>query len=168
MAQVSRSDGPGEISVTLEDQAENDFRPAVARLATAMKDVDPDRNVLVSTVGRSFYEQCLPSNSLHFATSNYAAMYLDTSRKPEGDSGFKVGYDLEVWHRLRAAEGQTSCLSEADRAQIAATKEKAAFDWERFLLLSSKGATLWWSPACECCGVSPARERGVPSLRWDS
>ena len=36
------------------------------------------KDVYFSAVGRSFYEQCLPRNSVHVGYSSHAVMYLST------------------------------------------------------------------------------------------
>ena len=132
-SEISRTGGPRELSVVLEDQQENDFRPTFARVTQSLTGVDID--AVVSAVGRSFYDQCLPTDSLHFGTSNYALMYLDTSRPLEN---FTTGYTGRVLRRLWDVQRDLSSLTEAERAQVAATKEKAAEDWMRFLLCRAK------------------------------
>ena len=132
-SEISRTGGPKELSVVLEDQQENDFRPAFARVTQSLTGVDID--AVVSAVGRSFFDQCLPTESLHFGTSNYALMNLDTSRRLED---FSTGYPSRVLRRHWDVQRDLSFLTEAERAQIAATTEKAAEDWVRFLLCRAK------------------------------
>lgn len=65
------------ISVFHIDQPSNDFDALFGVL-----DADPDRyvldepNVFPAAIGRSFYENVLPPNSVHLAWSSYAAVWL--------------------------------------------------------------------------------------------
>lgn len=124
---------PSEISIVLEDQAENDFRPVFHRIGEAMRGIKT--NVVVSAVGRTFHEQCVPSDSTHFAVSMLSVQYLDNSRPVDG---FQTGYSLPLLRRWHEVGRDRSALTEAERAQFDATTEKAAKDWERFLLLRAK------------------------------
>ena len=132
-SEISRTGGARELSVVLEDQQENDFRPAFARVTQSLAGVDVD--AMVSAVGRGFFDQCLPTESLHFGTSNYSLMFLDTSRPLEH---FSTGYTCRVLRRLWDAHRDMSSLTEAEREQITAVKLKAAEDWVRFLLCRAK------------------------------
>ena len=133
-AQVKRAGGPQEVSVVLEDQEQNDFRPAFANVTKALQDVDVD--VFVSSVGRTFFSQCLPKNSLHFGTSTFAMFFLDTTTAPQ--AGVQVGYPFELLYRLVQAKGNVSALSDSDRAQLEAVGKKSAMDWQQFLLCRAK------------------------------
>ncbi len=97
------------------DQAANDFNSLFDVLGS-----DPDRytrdepDVFPCAIGRSFYEQVLPAESVHVGWSSYAAVWL--SRIPTLISG-----------HFRANRG-----TEAERA---AFQRQAAEDWEKFLSL---------------------------------
>jgi SAM dependent carboxyl methyltransferase len=111
--------GPGRaISVFHIDQPSNDFNSLFGIL-----DADPNRycldepNVFPAAVGRSFYENVLPPNSVHLAWCAYAAVWL--SRLPALVSGHIVA--------LRGTEGV--------RAEFA---RQGARDWEAFLSLRAK------------------------------
>jgi hypothetical protein len=99
------------------DQPANDFNSLFDVLAT-----DPERyelldpNVFPGAIGRSFYEQVLPSNSVHLGWSSYAAVWL--SRIPTLIPGHFVS--------LPSAG--------AARAEF---ERQGAQDWERFLSLRS-------------------------------
>ena len=71
-------------------------------------------NVYVSTVGRSFYEQCLPSNSLHLGYSLFCMQWLST--KPCNITNGLKSYQSKI---------------ESERKSF---KEQAAKDWELILL----------------------------------
>ena len=133
-SELKRARGPQEISIALEDQPGNDFRPAFARLIKSLQNVDIPS--FVRSIGTSFYDQCLPTGSLHFGTSNYATFYLDT--RARNAAGFLPGYSLSLLCRMQLAGGSEDALSDNDRALIAANKERSVLDWERFLLNRAK------------------------------
>lgn len=130
---IEKAGKPSEISVVLEDQEENDFRQAFQRVGEALKGIAT--NVLVSSAGKSFYEQCVPADSTHFAFSTLSVHYMDTARPLKG---FQTGYSLPLLRRWHEVGRDPSALTEAERAQFEATTGKAAKDWERFLLLRAK------------------------------
>jgi hypothetical protein len=111
--------GPSRaISIFHIDQPSNDFAALFAVL-----NADPDRyvldepNVFPAAIGRSFYENVLPPNSVHLAWSSYAAVWL--SRIPALIPGhffylFSTG----------------SVRAEFER--------QSAKDWESFLSLRAK------------------------------
>ena len=111
--------GPSRaISIFHIDQPSNDFAALFAVL-----NADPDRyvlnepNVFPAAIGRSFYENVLPPNSVHLAWSSYAAVWL--SRIPALIPGhffylFSTG----------------SVRAEFER--------QSAKDWETFLSLRAK------------------------------
>lgn len=121
------------------DQPSNDFNTLFNVL-----DTDPDTytfdepNVFPCAIGRSFYQNVLPSHSVTLGWSSYAAVWL--RRIPTRISGHFV-----------AMRG-----SEAERA---AFQSQAAQDWEAFLSLRagelrSGGRLLIVLPACNDDGVS--------------
>jgi SAM dependent carboxyl methyltransferase len=106
------------IFVVHVDQPANDFN--------ALFDVlhqDPDSyarngpNIFPAAIGRSFYEQVFPDDSVHLGWSSYAAMWL--SRIPARVSG-----------HFRADQG-----TEEERA---AFRQQAAEDWKSFLMLRAR------------------------------
>lgn len=106
------------ISVYHIDQPANDFNTLFRLL-----DADPDRyvadqpNVYPAAIGRSFYENVLPSGSVHLGWSCYAAMWL--SRIPSQIPG----------HFIAArCNGKTR----------AAFDQQATEDWQTFLSLRAK------------------------------
>ena len=100
------------------DQPSNDFSTLFGVLSS-----DPDRyildeaNVFPCAIGRSFYEQVLPSNSVHLAWSSYAAQWL--RRIPSLIPG-------HFW---------SPCSIGAARA---AFERQAAEDWEAFLSVRAR------------------------------
>ena len=100
------------------DQPSNDFKSLFEVL-----DADPDRyvvnepNVFPAAIGRSFYENVLPPNSVHLGWSSYAAVWL--SRIPALIPGHFV--PIRSTGAVRA---------EFDR--------QAAKDWEAFLSLRAR------------------------------
>jgi hypothetical protein len=116
---LRRRIGPDRaISVFHIDQASNDFATLFAVL-----DGDPDRyalnepNVFPAAIGRSFYENVLPTGSVHLGWSSYAAVWL--SRVPTLIPGhFFPARSTGVVH------------AELDR--------QAAKDWAGFLSLRAK------------------------------
>jgi hypothetical protein len=74
-------------------------------------------NVFPYAAGRSFYEQVLPGNSVHFGWSSYAAQWL--SRIPTLIPGHFFAH----------------CSTGAARAEF---ERQAARDWEAFLFLRSR------------------------------
>jgi long-chain acyl-CoA synthetase len=111
--------GPGRaIRVTHIDQPANDFNTLFELLHR-----DPDRyslddpNVFPGAIGRSFYEQVLPLDSVHLGWSAYAAMWL--SRVPTLITG-----------HFRTNRGTA--------VERAAFQQQAAQDWESFLALRGR------------------------------
>lgn len=110
------SDRP--ISVVHVDQAANDFNTLFDVLHR-----DPDRyclddpNVFPFAIGRSFYENVLPSDYVHLGWSSYAAVWL--SRVPE------------------LIPGHFMALRSAGEVR-AAFEHQAAEDWKSFLSLRAE------------------------------
>ena len=94
--------------------AENDFTALFRTLAN-----DPnsylrgDAAVFCSAIGRSFYEQILPANSVTLAWSSWAVQWLSRVPAPIPDQ-------VQVFYSL-------------DPAARAAYAEQAANDWRTFL-----------------------------------
>jgi SAM dependent carboxyl methyltransferase len=103
------------ILVYHEDLPANDFNALFAALAS-----DPQRyaldqpNVFPCAIGRSFYEQVLPSNHVHLGWCCYAAMWIS-----------RIPAQIEGHFYALAATG----------AARQAFLEQGAHDWERFLSL---------------------------------
>jgi hypothetical protein len=106
------------ISVFHIDQASNDFNTLFGVL-----DADPDRyiadepNVFPAAIGRSFYENVMPPDSVHLGWSSYAAVWL--SRIPTLIPG-----------HFFPAHSTGPVRAEFDR--------QGAQDWEAFLSLRAK------------------------------
>jgi hypothetical protein len=133
--------GPNRpISVFHVDQPANDFNTLFEVL-----DVDPDSyalddaNVFPCAIGRSFYENVLPPDSVHLGWCSYAAVWL--SRIPTLISGHFI-----------ARRG-----TDAERA---AFRRQAAQDWETFLSLRARELR----PGGRLVVVLPAlNDEGTPS-----
>ncbi len=93
------------------DQASNDFHTLFDVLSTdAGTYVRGEPNVFPCVIGRSFYEQVLPGNSVHLGWSSYAAMWL--SRIPTFITGhfmplFSTGYERLAFEQQAAQDWQT-------------------------------------------------------------
>jgi len=100
------------------DQPSNDFNSLFEVLSS-----DPDRyaldgaNVFPCAIGRSFYEQVLPRDSVHLGWSSYAAQWL--SRIPSVIPG-------HIWSPRSTGSAR------------AAFERQAAEDWEAFLSLRAR------------------------------
>jgi|HubBroStandDraft_1064217.scaffolds.fasta_scaffold00898_11 long-chain acyl-CoA synthetase len=133
------------ISVFHVDQPANDFNTLFEVL-----DVDPDRyalddaNVFPCAIGRSFYENVLPPDSVHLGWCAYAAVWL--SRIPTLISGHFI-----------ARRGTT--------AERAAFHRQAAQDWETFLSLRARELR----PGGRLVVVLPAlNDEGAPSAGFEA
>ena len=70
-----------QINVVFEDQPSNDFSSFFEKFQHEIgQRSDESEDVFVSAVGRSFYRQCLPKNSVDVAMSSTAAHWLDMSQ----------------------------------------------------------------------------------------
>lgn len=102
------------ILVTHTDLPDNDF---TALFRTLTEDPDSylkhDAATFASAVGRSFYKQILPSNSVNLAWSSWALQWLGEVPMPVGD------------HLLASAS--------SDSGVRAAYGRRAAFDWHEFI-----------------------------------
>ena len=100
------------------DQPRNDFNSLFAVLRE-----DPgsylltESNIFSCAVGRSFYEQVLPSNSVHLGWSSYAAQWLSQIPAVIPDHFF------------------VHCSRDAVRSRFV---QQAAQDWETFLVLRAR------------------------------
>jgi hypothetical protein len=102
------------ILVTHTDVPENDF---TALFRTLTDDPDSylhrDKATFASAVGRSYYSQILPSNSVNLAWSSWALHWMGGDPMPAGD------------HLLAAYSG--------DDGVRRAHAKRAAFDWHEFV-----------------------------------
>jgi hypothetical protein len=137
--------GSGEpIFVFHIDQSTNDFNTLFEVL-----DKDPDRyaldepNVFPCAIGRSFYEQVLPSESVHLGWSSYAAVWL--SRIPGLIPGHFIAH-------LAAP------------AAHAAFERQAAQDWEAFLSLRARELKPGGRLVVVLPALSDERESGIAAL----
>lgn len=64
------------------DQASNDFKSLFEVLAAPHSYARSDANLFTCALGRSFYENVLPPNSVHVAWSSYAAVWLSNVPMP--------------------------------------------------------------------------------------
>ncbi len=107
------------------DQRSNDFNSLFEMLARDPESQRPVRGapkVFPCAIGRSFYEQVVPCDSVHLAWSSYAAVWL--SSVPTLIAG-----------HIRAGRG-----TESERA---AFQRQAAEDWKNFVSLKGKRAAAW-------------------------
>jgi SAM dependent carboxyl methyltransferase len=103
------------ISVVHTDVAENDFTALFRTLTTDSNSyLRGDAAVFCSAIGRSFYEQILPANSVTLAWSSWAVQWLSRIPAPIPDQ-VQVSYSQ-------------------DPAARAAYAQQAAEDWRTFLL----------------------------------
>jgi SAM dependent carboxyl methyltransferase len=123
------------------DQPSNDFNSLFDVLSS-----DPDRytlgdsNVFSGAIGRSFYEQVLPSESVHLAWSSYAAVWLSRIATP--------------------IPGHFMPLRSTAEAK-ALWKQQAALDWKLFLTLRAREL----KPGGRLLVVLPARnDEGVTNF----
>lgn len=106
------------ITVFHIDQPSNDFNSLFEVLHTdSASYAASEPNVFSAAIGKSFYEQVLPSNMVHLGWSSYAAMWL--SRLP-----------AQIPEHFIACCGPEDVRAEFDR--------QARLDWERFLSLRAK------------------------------
>jgi hypothetical protein len=106
------------ISVFHVDQPLNDFNCLIEVLTTHPKRYSlKEPNVFTQMIGKSFYEQVLPANSVHLGWSSYAAIWL--SRVPA----------LIPDHIFPA------CVTGEARAPF---ERQAAEDWKRFLAMRAR------------------------------
>lgn len=110
------------VLVTHTDTPDNDF---TALFRTLSEDPDTylrkDSAVFTSAVGRSFYAQILPSNSVHLGWSAWALLWLGQAPRPVGDH-IVVAYSTDAavreacarqaahdWHEFIAFRGRELC-----------------------------------------------------------
>jgi hypothetical protein len=102
------------ISVIHTDMAENDFTALFRMLATDSNSyLRGDAAVFCSAIGRSFYEQILPADSVTLAWSSWAVQWLSRVPAPIPDQ-VQVSYSQDLAARTAYAE-------------------QAAEDWRTFL-----------------------------------
>jgi len=108
-----------EISVVHTDLAENDF---TILFQTVYDDPNSylrgDDAVFPSAIGRSFYEQLFPANSVTLGWSSWAVHWLSRCPAPIPD--------------------QVQALFSEDAATLAAFKKQSAVDWAQFLSMRAR------------------------------
>ena len=125
--ELRRLDKNREISIVFEDQPENDFRRVFTEAQKTLAQLDGQQRMFLSTVGRSFFARCLPSNTVHLGLSLLAAHYMSTPNE---------GYDFPLLRRVMANNRklQVDATNDADRTRLAALARMGAEHWEQFLL----------------------------------
>ena len=78
------------IGIVFEDRPTNDFSSLFARFQHQISDALTMENVFVSAVGRSFYKQCLPEESVDLALCSTAAHWLDINEHTDPQVAEKV------------------------------------------------------------------------------
>ena len=79
-----------DVHVVFEDQAANDFSSLFAKFQHQIADSSAMENIFVSAVGRSFYKQCLPEESVDLALCSTAAHWLDINEHTDPETIEKV------------------------------------------------------------------------------
>ncbi len=97
------------------DQPSNDFNSLFEVLAAPESYMRGDANLFPCAIGRSFYENVLPPNSVHVAWSSYAAVWLSKVPAP--------------------IPGDLFCSAQSAPAVRTAFERQAASDWRTFLSL---------------------------------
>jgi SAM dependent carboxyl methyltransferase len=97
------------------DQPSNDFNSLFEVLTASESYARGDASLFPCAIGRSFYENVLPPNSVHVAWSSYAAVWLSSVPTTIPDDLF--------------------CNSQSAPAARAAFERQAASDWQTFLSL---------------------------------
>ena len=78
------------INVVFEDRPTNDFSSLFSKFQHQITDSSSMENVFVSAVGRSFYKQCLPEESVDLALCSTAAHWLDINEHTDPETIEKV------------------------------------------------------------------------------
>jgi len=97
------------------DQPSNDFNSLFEVLAAPESYAQGDESVFPCAIGRSFYKNVLPPNSVHVAWSSYAAVWLSKVPTP--------------------TPGDLFCSAESAPEARTAFARQAASDWQTFLSL---------------------------------
>ena len=97
------------------DQPSNDFNSLFDVLNAPESYARGDANLFPCAIGRSFYENVLPPNSVHVAWSSYAAVWLSKVPTP--------------------ILGDLFCSAQSAPAARVAFERQAASDWQTFLSL---------------------------------
>jgi hypothetical protein len=97
------------------DQPSNDFNSLFEVLNAPESYARGDAHLFPCAIGRSFYENVLPPNSVHVAWSSYAAVWLSKVPTP--------------------IPGDLFCSGQSAPAARAAFERQAASDWQTFLSL---------------------------------
>jgi hypothetical protein len=163
------------ILITHTDVPENDFS---ALFSTLSDDPDTylkkDQAVFASAVGRSFYKQILPSNSINLGWTSWAIQWL--SRVPEpipdhvqvaysSDSDVKTAYAKQAardWHEFVAFRGRELSPGGQLVVMTMALDDDGGFGYEP--LLTAMVETLSEMTAMELLTADEIREMSIPTV----
>jgi hypothetical protein len=134
------------VLVTHTDVPDNDF---TAMFRTVADDPDSylrkDSAVFTSAVGRSFYQQILPSNSVHLGWSSWAIQWLSRTPAPvpdhlhiaySADEAVRSAYARQAahdWHEFIAYRGRELCPGGRMVVMTMALGEDGGFGFEPLL-----------------------------------
>ena len=93
------------INIVFEDRPTNDFSSLFSKFQHQVVDSSSMEKVFVSAVGRSFYKQCLPKESVDLAWSSTAAHWLDVDDDTDLDVIDKVRF---LWQLVASAGSEGS------------------------------------------------------------
>ena len=88
--EVLANDKRKNVNVFFEDRPTNDFSSLFTKFQHQIADSSAMESVFVSAVGRSFYKQCLPEESVDLALCSTAAHWLDINEHTDPDVFDKV------------------------------------------------------------------------------
>ena len=168
--ELRRVDRNRQISIVFEDQPHNDFRAAFTEVQKALCEKDDETKLFLSSVGRSFFTQCLPSECLHLGLSCASIHYLSSPCE---------GFDFPLLRRMRACKtGQSgNAMSISDRSRLAELARIGAEHWESFLLHRAKELVVGGhlilvvnravdAPSSEWKELTDGVCRGLPDVWW--
>jgi len=130
-----------DLEVAFEDQPNNDFTSlfylanGIEKLPVACPPLSDDPGIFFSGIGRSFFDQCLPKNSVDISTSFTAVHWLSEMPAEIGDS---------VHHTLSN-----------DAAVKARFAKQAAKDWDTYLTHRATELRKGGQGVVAAFGVSP-------------
>lgn len=124
---AKEKDPDRDILIQYEDQAENEWRSVFNHVSSKLPVLGSKRTFLeafptgvyVSAVGRSFYDQVLPSGSLHLGFASTCMHWLSS----------KPGQFRNATHHTRV---------NSDDPTLELFKRQAAADWEKILVARAK------------------------------
>ena len=129
--ELRRVDKDRQISIVFQDQPHNDFRAAFTEVQKALCEKDDETKLFLSSVGRSFFMQCLPRESLHLGVSVMSLHYLSSNAE---------GFDFPLLRRIRPCQTghSVNAMSISDRSRLTELARIGAEHWESFLLHRAK------------------------------